>query len=350
MDTISTFWENPHLRRITGEYVRAQSSLATYRLFVFSNADNAHKYGHLLEAHYRQYGKTGGGVFLCSLDSYRRAILPKIAERSDNRELLSTDFALLTYDSDNGAKEVLEATLDQNEFNLKLQNVDHALVHQVAFRRMFDELKELNDGQVNRTYGVVRWHPAFVSSEPSDRAHWANILEGMFGGRRHGDIYHMVFFSNLRPEDVRHVIDVKNRILQIKKSLEASDRDASPVDIWFGSRITVGANDSLGAGPIDVGSAEDAPYVLTMRFPSADGLKKYYEDHEHSDARRTLYESLKPEMKPLYELIEHYPANVKSAIWNVINRIAKGWIERRDYVDNEECKFIVQKPIPRFED
>jgi transcriptional regulator with AAA-type ATPase domain len=72
------------------------------------------------------------------------------------------------------------------------------------------------------------------------------------------------------------------------------------------------------------------PYVLMMKFSSEAALKTYYEDHAHSDARRTLYRRLNPDMIPLYELIERHPEEIKKAIWAVINRIGKDWIERRD--------------------
>jgi hypothetical protein len=105
LDTVSTFWHNRELQLHTGDYLDAQSKEGTCRLFVFSNADNAHKYGNLLAAHYRRYGMTGGGVFVCSLGAYRHRILPKIAEQDHAGRLLSTDFALLTYSGLDGTKD-----------------------------------------------------------------------------------------------------------------------------------------------------------------------------------------------------------------------------------------------------
>jgi hypothetical protein len=348
LDTVSTFWHNRELQLHTGDYLEAQSKSGTCRLFVFSSADNAHKYGNLLAAHYRRYGTTGGGVFICSLNAYRHKILPKIAEEADAGRLLSTDFALLTYLGPDSRKEVLEATLDQNLFTLVLHQPSKGLINELGFRKMFNELKCLADGEINQTYEVVRWHPGYTSIGDIEREKWAAVLEELFGGKRHGDIYHIVFFNNLTSEDVRHVLEVKNRILKLKENLERTHSEAAPLEVWFGSRIAVAVNDALGGGRIDVGTPRDAPYVLTMKFSSEEGLKRYYEDCEHSDARRTLYENLRPETAPLFRLIERHADDVKSAVWEVINKIAKEWIERRDYIDNEEFRHIVKKPIPPF--
>jgi len=329
---VSTFWKKENTN-YTRDYIKSQPA-DTKRLFVFNSPSEAHAHLEILKANNVIYGDTNGNfngaVLVCSLESYKRLLASFTDKESKQQELLHKDFGILHFDNC-----TIEATLDQTELVFNEISFNHrGVIDYEKHKEIFDNVSTLRPGEIHKEFNILKFSLDFVD----DRAAWANRLKTLFGtkeGSRSGDVYHMVFFSQLVDEG--YVVKTKHMLLEKREELGVSD-------VWFGTRFALPVVDSERGGCIDTGSNEENPYMLLMRFPDTDALEKFYQHKTHSDIRQEIYQSFSGTIDDLYKQMDHHNKDdrLRKLLYeNAEQQVKSRYMERRDYLDTENIDDLV---------
>lgn len=343
LDSVSTFWTSPDIgdQDTAIDYLLSHPA-RTRRLFVFSTPDVAHHYSTVLNFHHLRYGSTGG-VYLCSEESYRKALQPALLAR-DGSEILDRDFALLDYEGD-GRTNTMSASLDGQAFSLSRSWKRELGISPDYLRKFFDDLSGLSHGDIwepRDECQVMRWRHNIHLDSPQE---WSDCLRGLFTERM-ADSYHLVFFSQEAFSE-----SLSKKVMAIKHKLERlTERDRRSMklkDLWVGQTHAVDARDHTYRGRILNMQSDQYPIVLMMRFDDAESLKHWYELNHHAPIRREIFEEFDVEIRELYRQIDvilaRNPRSLEIAdLYERIETKAGNFMHRRDYVDSQLFEDIVR--------
>jgi nucleoside phosphorylase len=339
LDSVSTFWVNKANRKAARTYLENQAPHGVAnRLFVFSEADTAHRYAKVLDAHNEKYHN----VFICSLQHYRDLILPALRGSETVEELLKRDFGLLVY---KGPSAALFAELTDR--SLEYKRADLTRQDQLNFQKLlaaFERFKGLQRGVFTEPEGVLRWQQGFWQ----DRKHWADVLEQMFRERT-SDAFHLVLFECDQGAEQKlreHFANIKRKLMYGDGHGSEPMRDKYGIhSVWFGRRSDYSKgtprDGSLG-GRLIVNA--DAPLLLLiMRFRDQEGLLRFYADAQHAAIRQAVYESLDPRTAEIYELTStpRLADKKKKALYEAIEGLVCPRIKRWDYLNKEMIREMV---------
>jgi nucleoside phosphorylase len=339
LDSVSTFWVNKTDRKAARTYLDNQApDGVAYRLFVFSEADTAHHYAKVLDAHTEAYRN----VFVCSLQHYRDRILPEVRGSATVAELLARDFGLLLYEAPTAA---LFAELTDRSLEYKAADpTRQELINYKKLREMFKRLATLPRGVFTEPEGVLHWKPGFWRGR--NRTPWADILERMFW-KRTSDAFHLVLFQC----DTRVEQEMRTHLAAIKRELMYGDgpepmRDKYGVRaVWFGRRgdYSMGTpRDGALGGRLIINV--DAPVLLLLIwFHDQEGLLNFYADARQAHIREAVYRSLDPRTAAIYELSSagRMGEKNKEALYEAIEGLVCPSIKRWDYVNQETIREMV---------
>jgi nucleoside phosphorylase len=344
LDTVSTFWTNPNNRAEAREYLRHQASSGNaMRLFVFSNSDIAHNYAKVLDWHERSYKN----VFVCSMQKYQQ-ILEEICGGCHPDQLINRDFAVLQYANQNIYRNLL-AELDEKSLEYKEIDLDHPdEINYRAFIGLFDRYMRIERGQLDESSCVLRWQEGFWN----DKERWVEILRKMFD-ERESDVIHMVAFKieGKSEEQLREMFaEIKRKILiNVPSGSKSMKVKYGIKNVWFGSRKLYEVRDYLHRGRLKMSDSNHNPYILILQFANEEGLQKFYEDREHADLRKKLYESFDSKFRILYEATQEgilASENGKQVAGEFIESMAKQYVSRYDYRNNEMIREMVMTTEP----
>jgi hypothetical protein len=346
VDTISSFWvSNETLdQRRTRDYLCTQPDNAM-RLFVFSNPDSAHNCVTMLNIHARRYGEQGR-VFLCSALAYRD-LANEIAGSHNLHSMMDCDFALLEYETGSGIS-VYKATLDGEHFHVTRAKKSRGLaLDGDEIRRIFNDLKHLEPGEIHPEYAVMRWE--IDLQVRSDE--WAAKLQDLFGERER-DAIHLVFFTERVLQTADQGTMLREKIREVKQAFEElREHRGRPIrvkDIWFGECSITPALDWMARGRLLNSEALRFPYVLLIRFEDRESLKEWYECERHHRLRRGVFETFDPKFSELFAAIEEMKAKAPdevqiASMYEEIEAHASEYMGRRDYCEADTIRDIVSK-------
>jgi len=347
LDTVSSFWTNPDNKAEAGEYLRHQAPGGqAMRLFVFSDADTAHKHCKVLDAHEQSYGH----VYLCSMPYYQTLLRNLIPAGGSVDHLLNRDFAVLSYGGAPNFTHHLFAELDSRSLSYQQITLDEpGKVSYRAIIELFERWQSIPEGQFDPADAqVLRWERRMWM----DHGVWASALQTMFNERT-SDAIHMVFFR-VEPHNegsLRELLaDIKQRLATIPHGESLSMMARYGIKrIWIGRKMhDQQVRDKLYNGLITATPADAEPYILIMRFDTEDGLTRFYTDKEHSEIRREVFEKLDSRIKILYDTADSLLANGhnRAVAYEAIEALAGRYIHRRDYLDDEMIDEMVRTVKP----
>ncbi len=331
VDSVSTFWTDEQNRTAAYKYLKAQSDDTT-RLFVFTDADTAHRYGKVLDAHFRQYRN----VFVTTADHYK-SLLSRWAVPS---QFVSpdTDFAILDY-SLNGEPPAnvasVLATLDDHRlFPKRLVPENDEIVGSGwdwRFRESFSEFKSIPEGEADAEKKVLRWSLGFWKHRD-----WPDRLQELFSARPQR-VFHVVLFRGAAGGKLEQALNAAYTSLSMKRRQEWGRKYGMEI-VWFGSRHDWNSipRDGTINGELRVDAFEDLQYIIIMSFASESGLRHYYEDAEHSEIRRSLYSQFDERLDVLYQLLDKngHEKGIPELLYECIESIAVKTIQRLDFRDH----------------
>ena len=299
LDTVSSFWTNPDNKAEAGQYLRHQAPGGkAMRLFVFSDADTAHRHCKVLDAHQQSYDH----VFLCSMPYYQTLLRDLIPAGGSVDHVLNRDFAVLGYGNDPSSTHHLFAELDSRSLSYQQIGLDEpGKLSYRAFINLFEQWQRIPPARFGPNESqVLRWeHRMWM-----DHSAWAGVLQTLFNEAT-SDAIHMVFFR----VDQHNEGSLREWLADIKKQLNATSPGEQSMMVKYGiKRIWIGrkmrnqqVRDKLYNGLISTTPQDAEPYVLIMRFDTEEGLIRFYTDREHSLIRRKVFERLDPRIKILYD-------------------------------------------------
>lgn len=348
LDTVSTFWTNPDNKAEAGEYLRHQAPGGqAMRLFVFSDADTAHKHCKVIDAHMQSYRH----VYLCSMPFYKTLLRRLIPAGGSVDQLLNRDFAVLGYGADNNFTHYLFAELSSRSLSYQQITLDNP--NKISYRAiidLFERWQHISPGQFDdQDAQVLRWE----SKIWKDQDPWAKVLRTMFNERT-SDAIHMVFF---RP-DQHNESSLRKWLADIKKRLATPDSGESQSmmakyginRIWIGRKMrNQQVRDKIYGGRISTTPDHAEQYVLIMRFNTEDELTRFYSDDVHSLIRKEVFSKLDRRIKILYDATESGPlaqGENKATAYEAIEAFAEKFIHRRDYLDDEMIEEMVKTVKP----
>lgn len=308
IDSVSTFWTDTKNKNLAENYIKAQPD-NTMRLFVFTSPKNANYYRQILQANHNSYGEEGG-VFLCSLHSYR-CLMSKFGSASEADAYMDKDFGLLLYKnftSNSKSKDLLvEAFLDHSE--LSFRNIDLSSIKRFDYNGLinyFRQMKQLEfdnyceEEIISSSSSKIvlkRWNPECVI----DNSVWEEELRALFPEERYGDVYHFVFFKQYNETLEERVRSVRNTLNRDKSIMRIKS-------IWFGKKKEAFSPVAdFQYGHLKVG--DDYEYVLLMNFESFEDLRVYYANEKHSKLRKNIYKHLDKSLELLYECVDNIKKN-----------------------------------------
>lgn len=338
LDEVSTFWKNQQTRKIAQSYIDSQPD-NTQRIFVFSSPRSTNAYKEILRRHSNSYGKYGG-VYICSKESYLK-VMRKIARNSN---LDNKDFALLQYDKDY----YIEAVLDRSQ--LEFDKVDikkrqNKGVNYEKFMSLYEELAKLDEGEIyyqgkdkSSEISICKWSNQLLHRDFD----WEDKLKKLFPQKISGDAFHMVFFKDTDNNLKAKIANIKNKLYSIKDKMNMKY-------LWFGEKAKITrVNDSLLKGRIKI--SHDFDYVLLMQFDNIEYLKIYYENHQHSEIRKDLYENMDTGIKILYSLAKREDEKSKTLIFEkIIEELVSKYMVRYDFIEQESISSIIGEAAIDFD-
>jgi serine/threonine protein kinase len=330
LDTISSFWTKSE-RQSVRIYIERQP-INTIRLFVFKTPKRAHQYSKILDANDRWYGSSAAGnkgsgmVLVSSFESYQN-FLSSYTDLNLG-EYQEKDFGLLNY-----GDYFIEATLDISQLRFREQT-NH---RETKFKRMIEKLDELlmlQEGEMDPITKFLKWSPSFLNN----RELWAEKLSKMFEMRAGREYYHLVFFAPSVGQQI--VVETKRRLIEKRKELGLDD-------VWVGTRQRANVADGEFGGLIDTGKDDEWNRILIMRFQGKDDMVKFYHHPIHSKIRKFAFSNFNNQLDNLYkQLLEEKDNFKRLELYHHIEREAKQFMERRDYVDAEDIYDLVKhEPI-----
>ncbi len=347
LDTISTFWTDNYNRAETLEYLSHQAPHGVaMRLFVFSNADNAHMYAQMLDKHMNGYDN----VFICSKEIYYK-FLDKIAVGTSVEELIKFDFSILQYKNQKVTTN-LYAKLSSKSLTYHIIDINKP--DAIDFNNFIEYMKEFSQvspGSFHETFGIFRWQQGIWR----DKEKWSKILKKMFD-ERNASVFHIVTFyidDKIEKQLQRACANVKKEIIKNGNRNKPSLKTKYGIkEIRFGRQIKYTQNvyDGEFNGKLVVADEKKDPYILLMQFESFDGLLRFYSDNEHSKIRRIIYESLDSRISNLYEIADesssHQDNKKQKLYFECIEAMASKHLIRRDYRDDELIQEMVNTTEP----
>lgn len=329
---VSEFWLDKENFDLSRKYLNSQPE-QTNRLFVFSSPDEANQFKNILKANYAQYGASGG-VYLCSIDDYKKLLSDIGISGSKMNKYFEKDFGFLKYDYE-GLELCVEAQLDNTKLEFREIDTQKSIFNKVI--ETFNNLANLGkDGNISKSR-VYKWHPELYTNH----VRWAEVLSDMFGDRSRS-IYHFVFFREIDDDLNKTIQELKYELDEIKKRLS----NKCDIDIiWFGKWVDAMTKDGRYYGKIEV--SNKYKYVLVMRFPSLEDIEVYYKDQRHSECRENLYSKLDANIKHLYALIknnEYYRSiDNMEKLFAAIEGLSTKYVVRMDFEDYENIEEIAKK-------
>jgi nucleoside phosphorylase len=345
LDYISTFWTDKSSRFDTRNYLENQAPNGkTARLFVFSDADNTHYHAKILDDHAHQYEN----VFVCSLEDYKN-LLKSVKSDLTISELLQKDFAVISYMEGNNTSDIF-AQLDKNNLSYTSIQIDKpGLIKHKEFVEIFETLEKMKPGEFNAEKKIFKWRPGMWKE-----IDWAPNLQIMFNERT-SDYYHIVYFDF----ESKKESEIRELFSYIKKSvLNSSDQSSLAIkygikNIWFGKNHPFKVEDGTYSGQLYMSKNRSGSYILIMQFDNQSGLKRFYEDQEHSTLRRYVYELIEPKISYLYQISEkgELPGSLSVAenrkiVYEFIEKILSNHIQRCDYQSEEMIREMVAARTP----
>jgi hypothetical protein len=318
VDSYSSFWLAEDSRKTAEEYTKQQAR-KTYRLFVFSSAENLLAHRWVMAEHYATYGVEGRVIFT-TRDAWMEFL--RGFESGEMNEWLTqrygTDFAILRY---NLVKALdYDATLDRNQFELnkieKMNDVHEAIM--AAFHAAAAE-----DGAIplgNRT--AYEWRKEFegIDLEGSDRdLPWFKVVYQLFPSydvaERAGTsrVAHIVLFSKALQDNAEFVKEMQHSMPALRE-IKGRDGHRLAEAIWFGEITAIQGDrfpkDALHKQNLLIRNllTENWPYCLIAYFKSQDELTQYYEHSSHQNVRWKIYKLFGPDIR---SMCEHVDASMK---------------------------------------
>ena len=125
---------------------------------------------------------------------------------------------------------------------------------------------------------------------------------------RESDVFHIVVFKydpNIESLLRQNLAEIKKKILCNTSSSPATMRNKYGIkDVWFGERKLCEARDYLHKGRLKMSENNGDTFILMLQFNNQDGLQRFYEDKEHADLRKKLYELFDNRFSIMYEATE----------------------------------------------
>jgi hypothetical protein len=347
LDTVSAFWADPATRTAATRYLKHQAPEGiARRLFVFSTPDAAHHHARILDQHVQQYRH----VYVCSMDHYRRRIAPHVLRDGAASTLQNRDFAVLGY----GDSCRVLAELDAHWLRFRSLETDGS-DPEIAYPELtslFEKWASAAEGEFcDDNTSVLRWSKGMWL----DRKRWGIDLQSLFSERAATpDAIHMIFFRVEHPNRVDQfkewLADIKERIMrpQVKGEVSIAQRYGIK-DMWIGRKVDKQSlRDARSGGSIQATSRHVEPFALVMRFETETGLTGFYQDEEHSEIRKDLFEKLDSRLKRLYTAapLNGSPTSESEVAYEAIEAIASQHIHRRDYLEDEAVGQMVQTVDP----
>jgi nucleoside phosphorylase len=344
LDMVSTFWLDERNRATAIRYLNNQAADSVSRLFVFSDADNAHKYAIVLDAHAEAYSN----VFVCSIDCYVNRIWPLFKGSQSLDDLLKCDYGVLEY---RGGEIIYSSLTDQileyrkvSSDGSEMGEIDYA-----AMVRVFDEWKSIPRGQLGGPGGeVLRWDKGLWKGHEE----WTNLLTKMFSERTPQALHLLLLYGRGIEQDemVRNLTEIKRQMIHAAANERKSLREKYGIQwIWIGNRPEVHEpKDGLYHGKLNVN--EFAPRALVcMHFAEYEKLKGFEEDEGHAQIRKSIYSAIDERVKTLYAIagMQKRPL-AKAAVFEALEGMVSHKILRWDYKSSETIPEMIMttKPYP----
>ncbi|MBI3822563.1 MAG: hypothetical protein HY289_07780 [Planctomycetes bacterium] len=378
-DAVSKFWSSKTQAATAQKYLESQTQ-RTRRLFVFSDAREAHRLRHVLAAHHRQYGAEDvgddrGGVFLCSDVNYFSKVVQAFLkgevyenrrQEIEQRDFRDSDFGILAYTgSGTGPTEYWHLQLTGAQFTRNL--LGNTLTgHFKSVTEVFDDFtNNIKPGQFDaHEYGVLRWRNAFGDSKKN--ALWENALKKLF--RREdlptdddsvpsGRVLHMVFFhktkagKEYRDQLLQTLHDQAEKI----RGTTGDSEEKLVEDLYFSisteklAGLEVRDRRFGGRIRIDPWFVEQYPVALFITFKSFENLREYYQNENHSEARQAIWSALDSQIRDCYAKANALPRGSKERrfFYECAEAYAGSWMLRVDLQEYQNISMIVRNdPLP----
>jgi hypothetical protein len=342
---VSSFWVSESNKALTLKFLDAQKNDEVYRLFVFSSPEQVVKYKNVLQANYRAYGASGGGVFICSYETYIKFMESFKSQNIFIRENNQQDFGVFIFGSTilGGEDEYVEGILDSNALRFRAFNLtDIKSTSYLQFMRAMENLSTVECGKYSSDYEIYRWCPNLYE----DPLLFANVLSRLFD-EAHDQIYHYLFIKgNEKVGEVLHQLCCKFR--DHKKDLRITEANVYKT-------TAVNAIDGNYGGVIRIGGIdfEHYNYIFIVEFEDKKALEHYYNHKLHSAEREILYKSINSDVIPLYDKIntilkyKDISYNKMIEIYAQIEEVMKPFVLRIDIQKSMPLAYMcMQKGVP----
>ena len=360
LDFVSTFWIDKN-KSTAREYIEAQSQIEDHknvkRLFVFSNPITAHKHLNQLDAHADVFPNT----FVCSKNDYIKLISPLvIGGKSYIEKFITEDFSIASFVVD-GEERFYYSGFASDKFTLELMRESPGIgdINCIKFMKMFDDLAELQPGQVSPKSRVLKWNPKLRLSKNWENT-WADQLKHMFETRSF-DVFHVLSFNINEPSYKK----IKSRLAALKyQILEGVDGQGESLasrhnieNVWLLSRIDRELNpisDGIVGSMLHYSDAAKMQYMLLIKFANQDGLENFLKDRENTTLRFELFSLLGNEIAEFMDLMNiNTPEDLQGTasprlLYQALEKLAAHKFRRFDYRDDEAIEQIVRSTPPPF--
>lgn len=342
---VSTFWEDDAQKKQIDGYLQKHPP-NTIRLFVPDSAQRLRNYTRTLDAHYRQYGETGGAVLVCSEPTYRayvNGLLDRVSPESGRtrrerqavatlaNEFTAADFAVL----ENGGPMVAEFSQTRLQFRSlnELQKSDplRAAFYTAHFETLRGLLPDIHDGKTESgdrrgasPARLARLAPLEVYAWREDRAE--RIVNALFPPDEAFELTPVIHVLRLihpqEEERQRHFKELARAVRDLDETMKLTREHG--IESWSLIRpCDLAAFRQLVSSQTDEGvkatTTESArgwleqieqmyhsgpEYQLVMRFRSAQALRAYQQHPEHVKVRRRFYEAIHPPIAADYKRLD----------------------------------------------
>lgn len=330
LSSISDFWTSDDDKRLIIEYLKTHIGKKIYRLFVFESPYDLAKYSEVLEANYQAYGREGG-VFIVSMDYYVTVLVPKFADLDANDRFIKQDFGIWEYDNISILAMLKDLKLSfervENSETLILKNVNISNFKSIFFT---------NDER------IIKWDNRIKDI--------GKVAEKLFTEdvTYVGTVTHLVKLKHPEKEVLEQITHSIVRLddiqrMAIKKGISISFLTEEP---WWGRNLqSIGKVrpfiDGKYGGVLHCDNEYE--YILIVRLPSIDDLKKWYSLDDHSDIRETVYCQLVKELEDNYRLLKLLDNDLEKAdgfseIERTINK--SSYLKRSDFIFNKQINDI----------
>ena len=332
-DKVSNFWINEDYEKQVEDYLQRNNTTATSRLFAFSSAKQLAAYRATLSEHYSHYGrKVKGarkcGVFVTSLDSFRKIIqsyAPEIDHLYDNEPC---DFGIVEADDNNRYLLVLS----KKTLSCEWINIERLTDFVQFFEDKVHSIPEAKSKKLDHDISIACWGERYLEDDDFEE-----LVEVLFGKKKH-DLLHTVTISR-HPYDDEAAIRVALQELEnsIREHKDYFARTYQLKHIAFGQFLPRESGDAPNMTEIEGGPSisyprpDDCYYFHAARFPSEEALNKYLKDPVHLKIRRDFYMAIDKKIKEFYDSFN--AKDVEDGKWDEwADRMMQNRMKRRDFL------------------